>query len=96
MHEGRFVPQFIGPKLLTALHNIVHFDVVENVGMLSPAVVKDLVAGQGDCLDLFNKRAPVSLAAVNLCSSLAVQGSLLDTQMSGVIKLLLSGKSPLK
>ncbi|MDH3858826.1 MAG: hypothetical protein OEV07_12600, partial [Gammaproteobacteria bacterium] len=39
-HQGRMVPQFIGPKLLTALHNIGHFPVMEAAGMLSPLVMR--------------------------------------------------------
>lgn len=90
LHEGRFVPQFIGPKLLTALHNIVHFPVIENAGMLSPSVVQDIVAGGGPSLDLFLTRSTEPLAAVNLCSSLALKGTVLEVQIEGAINLLLS------
>lgn len=90
LHEGKFVPQFIGPKLLTALHNIVHLPVIENVGMLSPSVVLDLVAGGGPSLDLFLTRSSEPLAAVNLCSSLALKGQVMDAQIDSATSLLLS------
>jgi len=44
-NTGRMSPQFIGPKLLTALHNIVICPVLETAGMLSPMVIKDIVRG---------------------------------------------------
>lgn len=38
-----WVPQIIGPKLLTALHNVVPCPVVETAGMLSPVVIQALL-----------------------------------------------------
>lgn len=90
LHEGRFVPQFIGPKLLTALHNILHFPVIESVGMLSPSVAQDLVAGGGSSLDMFLTRSPAMPAAVNMCGSLALKEKDLDAQIDRVTNLLLS------
>ena len=43
--HGRVPPQFIGPKLLTALHNVVQCPVFESAGMFSPLVVDDLLSG---------------------------------------------------
>ncbi len=60
-HEGSMVPQFIGPKLLTALHNIGQFPVMEVAGMLSPLVMRDLIAGEGPALDLFRQKSPSAL-----------------------------------
>lgn len=69
-HQGPMVPQLVGPKLLTALHNLIECPVAESAGMLSPAVARDLVAGGGPALDLFLARSPVPPAALNLCGSL--------------------------
>ena len=54
--------QFIGPKLLTALHNIALFPVVETASMLSPAEIRDLLAGEVQSLDLFKQKSTVVLA----------------------------------
>ena len=75
-HAGAAAPQFLGPKLLTALHNIVGFAVIESVGMASPLVLRDLAAGGGPALDLLTTKTEDSLGALNLCSS--YQGQTID------------------
>jgi len=70
LNRGRMSPQFIGPKLLTALHNIALCPVMENAGMLSPLVMRDLMAGQGKSLDLFRHKSPMPIDAANLCGSM--------------------------
>jgi hypothetical protein len=84
--KGPMPPQFIGPKLLTALHNVVQCPVVENAGMLSPAVIKDILAGKGRALDLFKGKSIEPLAAANLCSSMTACGELADHEMELLIK----------
>jgi hypothetical protein len=90
-HEGPFAPQFLGPKLLTAIHNIVQCPVVESAGMLSPLVMKDLLNGSGPFLDLFREHMQHPIAAANLCGSLTANGEMSDHEMSDVIDLLLTG-----
>lgn len=63
------VPQFIGPKLLSALHNIVGFNVEERVGMLSPLAMRDLLQGGGPALQELVEGHSETLCAVNLCAS---------------------------
>lgn len=63
------VPQFIGPKLLSALHNIVGFTIEERVGMLSPLAMRDILLGGGDALDELRRGHSEGLCAVNLCAS---------------------------
>lgn len=70
-HAGAMAPQIVGPKLLTALHNLVAIPVAERAAMLSPAVARDVLAGQGPALDLFRARSTAAPACVNLCASLA-------------------------
>lgn len=62
-------PQTFGPKLLTALHNIVGFDVSDAVGMASPLVLRDLARGGGPALDRLVTETGPGLTALNLCSS---------------------------
>lgn len=65
-----FAPQFVGPKLLTALHNVVSLTVNEDAGMVSPAVARDILAGGGPALKVFCQRSDKPPSGVNLCHSL--------------------------
>lgn len=72
-------PQFVGPKLLTALHNVVGFEVNERAGMLSPEVARAYAYnGQSNrALALFLSRHKEEPAALNLsasCETDAMQG----------------------
>lgn len=70
-HEGPPVPQLIGPKLLTALDNMIGLEAAWAVGMASPRVTAELAAGGGPALDLLRAQTPVPPAALNLCASYA-------------------------
>lgn len=63
------VPQFIGPKLLSALHNIVGFTVEERIGMLAPLAMRDLLNGDGTAIEELKKGHGEPLCALNLCAS---------------------------
>ena len=89
LNTGAMPPQFIGPKLLTALHNIAICPVMETAGMLSPLVIRDLIEGQGAALELFKRESPVRIAAANLSSSLTAQESISDIDMNRLIEGLL-------
>jgi len=91
LNSGTMPPQFIGPKLLTALHNIALCPVMETAGMLSPLVIRDLIKGQGDALDLFRRESPVPICAANLSSSLTEQEGISDADMARLIEVLLEG-----
>ena len=43
-NNGRMPPQFIGPKLLTSIHNVAQCPVLETAGMLNSLVVKDIAS----------------------------------------------------
>ena len=63
-------PQLVGPKLYTHLNNLIRFPIMETAGMMSPAVMKDLIAGQGPALNCHLKALKEPMAAVNLSRSL--------------------------
>lgn len=90
--EGPMPPQFVGPKLLTALHNTLVCPVLETAGMLSPLVIDDLLADTDQCcaLNLMNKRSTHSIAGANLCHSLSSQNNRSEDDMLRLIKQLRS------
>ena len=88
-NQGGMPPQFIGPKLLTALHNIVNCPVMEQAGMLSPMVMRDLLTGSGDALDLFCNQSETLPAALNLSSSLTDAEGFSEFQMDKLIQILM-------
>jgi hypothetical protein len=89
MRNRRPVPsQFIGPKLLTALHNVVGLPVLENAAMLSPMVIADILAGGGAALDLFIRRSPQVPAAANLCISSCDRGEVSAAAMERLMDTL--------
>ena len=69
-HDGDMVPQFVGPKLLSHLHNLLGFPLIDGVAMASPLVLRDLAAGGGPALDLLRRSHAGPASAVNLCASL--------------------------
>ena len=89
LNTGPVPAQFIGPKLLTALHNVACLPVLETAGMLSPLVIKDLLAGGGPALDLFRADSPQPLAGANLCVSSCERGDVSEQEMQCLIDRLL-------
>ena len=81
LNEGNVPPQFIGPKLLTALHNIAQCPVMETAGMFSPLVIKDILDGGGQALDLFRKASPHEIYAANLGASVALKEGITEQEM---------------
>lgn len=86
-------PQLVGPKLLTALNNVVQFPLVDCVGMASPLVLADLASGGGDALDALTGAHENNIAGLNLCTSLVgtrVDGvDIDDALLSAVVDQLL-------
>jgi hypothetical protein len=83
-------PQFIGPKWLTAVHNIALCPVMENAAMLSPLVMRDCLAGGGEALQLLRRKSACSPAGANLSSSLCAAEGLSEADMHRLIDLLLA------
>lgn len=94
LNAGPMPPQFIGPKLLTALHNIVICPVLESAGMLSPLVIKDFLNGGGPALDLFRQKSIAAIYAANLCGSLVEEERISGSDMFELIELLKFMKFP--
>lgn len=91
---GHMVPQLVGPKLLTALHNLAPFDVIDTAGVFSPAVIGDLLAGSGPALAQFLRDSPAPVAAANLCASSVRGGTVTESDMRRVIEQLLTRGMP--
>lgn len=81
LNTGQIPPQFIGPKLLSAIHNIARCYVQESAGMLSPEVIKDLANKGGLALDLFQEKSVHNIAAANLCGSLFARGDVSEKEI---------------
>ncbi|MEH6358477.1 MAG: hypothetical protein V7745_05775 [Pseudomonadales bacterium] len=90
-NQGRMPPQFIGPKLLTALHNMIECPIMETAGMLSPLVIRDILKGDGQALSLFKKKSPSFPAGANLCSSVTASEGFNDMEMQCLIEKLKCG-----
>ncbi|MFC1602767.1 hypothetical protein ACFL3U_04305 [Pseudomonadota bacterium] len=87
-NTGNVPPHFIGPKLLTALHNVVSLPVMESAGMLSPLVIKDLIQGSGIALDQFVEASPQPIAGANLCISSCQLNEVSEDEISKLIDRL--------
>ena len=86
LNTGNVPAQFIGPKLLTAIHNVAQCYVLETAGMLSPAVIKDIARGGGEALTLFKNNSKQKIAAANLCSSLFARNEVSQLEMTQCIQ----------
>jgi len=71
--EGQMVPQIVGPKFLSAIHNILDCPVVEEAGMFSPLVVADILCDAGPALDMLKAESASALYAANLSASMQGQ-----------------------
>jgi hypothetical protein len=91
---GPMVPQLIGPKLITLLHNAIGFDVLETAGMLSPLVAREVLAGGGPALDRFLRESAERPRALNLCGSSVRSQALSDAEMSCLVDRLQSSGLP--
>ncbi len=86
LNSGSISPQFIGPKLLSALHNIAHCNVLETAGMLSPLVIKDIANNGGAALTLFQSKSNEKISGANLCSSLYGRGEVAEHEIERCIQ----------
>jgi len=90
LNRGGMPPQFIGPKLLGALHNVARFPLIESAGMLSPLVERDILAGGGAALALFLQESRLAPTGVNLSASLTEAEGFGDGEMQSLIDILMT------
>lgn len=90
--NGPMPAQFIGPKLLTALHSLSRFPVLETAALFSPLLLRDLLGDDADggAIDLFEHESDAAPAAANLCCSSVNEGQLDDAHMQQSIERLLA------
>ena len=86
LNNGSISPQFIGPKLLSALHNIAQCHVLETAGMLSPLVIRDIANRGGAALTLFQRKSNEKISGANLCNSLCERGELTEHEIERCIQ----------
>ncbi|GAA5495401.1 hypothetical protein Rhal01_01576 [Rubritalea halochordaticola] len=87
VHEGdQLAPQLLGPKLLKALDAFTKMQLIDEVGMASPWVVEDIVAGGGKRLDCLKEVVGEIPPALNLCSSM-----LSDELGNSLVEMVKSG-----
>jgi hypothetical protein len=68
--SGALSQLMMSTQLLTQLDRLVPLTLLDDVGMASPWVLRDLARGGGPNLDLLRARSRAPLRAVNLCASL--------------------------
>ncbi len=68
---AHLAPQFVGPKLLTSLHNTLGFDLEPRVGAVSPRLANAIMAADEAALTRYREACGVELTGANLCASLA-------------------------
>lgn len=64
-------PQFVGPKLLSSLHNIVGFQADDRFGAISPLLAQTLLAADAQPEAILKNHTPNGMYAANVCLSLA-------------------------
>ena len=89
-NQGGVPPQFIGPKLLTALHNVTQLPIMETAGMFSPLVIKDIAQNGGEALQHFIRSSPQTVRGANLCISSRVKNEISCAEVQRAIDNLLN------
>lgn len=84
------VAQFLGPKFLSHLHNVVDFQVLEQAQVVSPVLAKALLERAPKLLRRYREAWQAPVAVLNLCASEVLRGSLSNQQMQALIEVLLA------
>ena len=92
-HQGPMVSQFVGPKFLATLNNLLKLPVVEEAAVLCPLVARDLLGEEVNraALRLFRRHSTRAPAALNLCGSMVATGELSNSDMQTLVDLFKSG-----
>ena len=93
-NTGSMPAQFVGPKWLTAIHNLTGCPLMEEAAMFSPLVMRDLLCNGGPALALLMKRSENLPAAANLCASLSEKENFSEIQMLDLASLLTGNRNP--
>ncbi|MGQ0801444.1 MAG: hypothetical protein ACT4NL_15205 [Pseudomarimonas sp.] len=75
-------------RFLTELHAILPFPILFNVGIVSPALMADIVNGSAHFLPIYAQQLRAPIAAANLCASLqdqAFRGVAMDSRCYEVV-----------
>lgn len=84
----------VGTNFLSKLRNILPFPLMENVGILSPALMREIILDEPVNLVEYAQCLNAPLAAVNLCASLDgqdIQGVIANAQVyENVVNILLT------
>ncbi|MEM7564571.1 MAG: hypothetical protein AAF353_16215 [Pseudomonadota bacterium] len=94
-NQAAMPDQFVGPKLLTAIHNLIGCPVMETAAMFSPLVMRDILKGGGPAIALLQKNSQRLPAAANLCASLSEAENLGSGEMQQIIDTLRQADNPL-
>lgn len=85
------VPQLVGPKFLTLLHNTMQLPLIREVAMFSPLVLQDILNGGGSALKLHQQTQNSPIYAANLSASLVEkQAGLKERDYEQVTNILLN------
>lgn len=89
--DNGMLPQIVGPKLLTSLHNTLGLDLTHDIAMFSPDVLSDIDKDGGPFLDLLCRTVEKRPVGANLGASLSHQSDgEVDTFMGEVCRKLLA------
>ncbi|MDR9402820.1 MAG: hypothetical protein RI580_05210 [Halothece sp. Uz-M2-17] len=90
----QMVPQLVGPKFLSLLHNTINLPVIPEVAMFSPLVLRDILNGGGEALKLHQETQNSPIYAANLSGSLVEkEEGLSEDNYQKVTQLLLDNKT---
>jgi len=93
----QMVPQLVGPKFLTLLHNTMHLPLIREVAMFSPLVLNDILNGGGKALTLHQQKHNSPVYAANLSASyLGKEWGLTENDYQTVTRVLCNQGIPSK
>ncbi|MBT4890938.1 MAG: hypothetical protein HON65_15440 [Rhodospirillales bacterium] len=84
------LPQIVGPKLLSTLHNILDFDLLDDIAMVSPVILHDLASDTSAGLTMLKDAATAPINGANLCASLEQDN---PQDMLGICERLMEAKT---
>ncbi len=75
--DKRLVPQIVGPKMLSSLHNMIGFNLLDGIAMASPAILHDLASPvehyETKALNMLVQASEAPIYGFNMCASLQAE-----------------------